>query len=97
MHWLRGDDYINVLLKISQAPQLSRLVDRLEIIFTLKGQFNEILDLQFCHHSNLSGPLTNGLKYFRILLYLWCDIQISVAKKTDSPGYDAPRIKKMSS
>ena len=30
----------------------------------LKGQSNEIFDLQFFHNSNLPGPLTNELKYF---------------------------------
>ena len=45
----------------------------------LTGQSNEIFDLQFFfHHSNQPGPLTNGLKDFRIL----------VSKKTDSPQYD---------
>ena len=32
----------------------------------LKGQTNEILDPLFSHNSNQPGPLTNGLKYFRI-------------------------------
>ena len=34
----------------------------------LKGQSKEIFDLQFFHHLNQPGPLTNGLKYFRIWL-----------------------------
>ena len=36
--------------------------------FVLKRQFNEIFDLQFflLHNSSLPGPLTNGLKYFRL-------------------------------
>ena len=33
-----------------------------------KGQSSEIFDPHFCHHSNLPGLLTNGLKYFRIWL-----------------------------
>ena len=31
----------------------------------LKGQSNEIFDLQFFRHSNLPGPLNKGLTYFR--------------------------------
>ena len=35
---------------------------------TLKRQSNKIFYLQFFHHLNLPGPLTNGLKYFRFWL-----------------------------
>ena len=31
---------------------------------SLRGQSNEIFDLQFFHHSNQPGPLINGFKYF---------------------------------
>ena len=41
----------------------------------LKGQSNEIFDM-FFHNSSLSGPLSNGLKYFRfwlrfLELFIW--------------------------
>ena len=34
----------------------------------LKGQSNEIFHPHFFQHSNLTGPLTNGFKYFRFWL-----------------------------
>ena len=42
----------------------------------LQGQSSEIFDHHFCHHSNLPGLLTNGLKYFRIWLRFRRVIQI---------------------
>ena len=49
----------------------------------LKGQSNEIFD----PHSNWSGPLTNGLKYFQIWFRFRRDVQSLVPKKTDSAQY----------
>ena len=37
-------------------------------IVSLKGQSNKLFDPHFFHPSNLPGPLTNGLKYFRFWL-----------------------------
>ena len=52
------------------------------LVHTLKGQSNEIFDLQFFfHHLNHPGPLTNRLKYFRFWLGFRQIIQIS-------SGYD---------
>ena len=36
----------------------------LVLAYLFKGQSSEILNLPFFHHSNLTGPLTDGLKYF---------------------------------
>ena len=48
----------------------------------LKGQSNEIFDLQFFfHNSNKPVPLTNGFKYFWIWLSFCWFIRIFVAKK----------------
>ena len=49
---------------------------RLEKIITLKGQSNEFFNFQFLHYSNRSGPLTNGLKYFRFWFRSRRDIRI---------------------
>ena len=54
-HW-----YLTIVLNVSlQSNNLA----------TLKGQSNEIFDLQFFfHNSNLPGSLTNWLTYFRFWL-----------------------------
>ena len=39
-----------------------------DLLPSLKGQSNNIFYCQFFHHSNLSGPLTNGLSYFQFSL-----------------------------
>ena len=49
---------------------------RLEKIIILKGQSNEFFNYQFLHYSNRSGPLTNGLKYFRFWFRSRRDIRI---------------------
>ena len=43
---------------------------------SLKGHSNEIFDLQFFHHSNQPGSLTNGLNYFRFWFGFRWDIRI---------------------
>ena len=60
----------------------------------LKGQSNEIFDLQFFYHLNQPGPLTNGLNYFRFWWSFRRVIQIFVnlpgvwyCAESISPGY----------
>ena len=64
------------------------------IFTTLKGQSNKIFDPHFFHHSNLPGPLTNRLKYFRFWFCFRRDIPIflnfrwvSYPGESISPGY----------
>ena len=52
----------------------------------IKRQSNEIFDLHFFHYSNLSGPLTNGLKYFRFWLRFRGVIQILGSTKLTRRG-----------
>ena len=47
---------------------------------TLKGQSNEIFDLQFFHNSNQLGPLTDGLKMFSILVKFSLLFEFSLLK-----------------
>ena len=42
----------------------------------IKGNSNEIINYFFSLHSNLPGPLTNGLTYFRFWLRIREVIQI---------------------
>ena len=48
---------------------------------------NEIFDLQFFHHSNQPGPLTNGLKYFRLFVKISLHYSNCSVKITNSPQY----------
>ena len=66
----------------------------MEINFSLKGQSNEIFDLLFFHHFNQPGPLTNGLKYFRIWFRFRRDIRILIAKKLTRRGMIPQGFKK---
>ena len=56
----------------TQADSIEKLKEAIiegKLLVYLKGQSNEIFDLQFFFNiSNLPGPLTNGLKYFRFWL-----------------------------
>ena len=63
----------------------------------LKGQSNEIFDLQFFYYLNQPGLLTNGLKYYRIWLSFRWVIQIFMNlpgvwyfAESISPGYHTP-------
>ena len=50
--------------------------------YNLKGQSNEIFDLQFFNHSNRPGPLTNGLKDF----YFWFSFHRVIRIFLNLPG-----------
>ena len=52
----------------------------------LKGQSNEILNLHFFHYSNLSGPLSDGLQYFKFWIRFRRVIQILASKKLTGRG-----------
>ena len=65
---------------LSELRYCITLVDDFSGIGALKGPSNEIFDLQV-HHSNLSGPLTNGLNYFLFWLTFRRVIQILLSKK----------------
>ena len=41
---------------------------KIPAIIFVKGHSNEIFGLHFFHYSNLHGPLTNRLKYFKVWL-----------------------------
>ena len=60
----------------------------------IKGNSNEIINYFFSLHSNLPGPLTNGLKYFRFWLRLREVIQIfpKNLKGYDTAGVNLPGI-----
>ena len=60
----------------------------------LKGQSNEIFDLQFFHNSNLPRPLTNGLTFFRVWLRIRWDIRFLGSKKLISRGIIPRGVKK---
>ena len=60
----------------------------------LKGQSNEIFDLLFFHHFNQPGPLTNGLKDFRIWFRFRRDIRILIVKKLTRRGMIPRGVKK---
>ena len=77
-----------------------RVIIRKANIFSSRDSPTRFSTSGFFHHSNQSGPLTNRLKYFRLLLRIGWVIQILSSKiwlpgvwypgESVSPGYDTP-------
>ena len=74
--WVFIIRYENFLHKNAHGPQV--------LLKPLKGQSNEIFDLQFFHNSNLSGALANGLKYFWFW-FRFCGVIRSLGLKKLTP------------
>ena len=53
-------------------------------MYSLKGVCHEIFNLHFFHNSNLSGPLINRLKYFRVRYQFRRDIRSQSSENSTS-------------
>ena len=69
--------FFTLLMNLNvNAKMLFKLLHIVCTARTLKGQSNEIVDLQFFYHLKLARPLTNGLKLLRFWLRFGRVIQI---------------------